>query len=127
MSRRTKTESSQKLIGIISTLLERQEKLYRRINDLEDYIDVLETMSFDEVDTLMEEGEVMIEFIPDEKMKKTLDEGLTKEQKEKIEEIKKKKMEQQLHSMDEVLKVFEKFDSKKNDKLNEIAELINKQ
>jgi hypothetical protein len=25
------------------------------------------------------------------------------------------------------LKVFEKFDSKKNDKLNEIAELINKQ
>ena len=72
MSRRTKTESSQKLIGIISTLLERQEKLYRRINDLEDYIDVLETMSFDEVDTLMGEGDVMIEFIPDEKMKKTL-------------------------------------------------------
>ena len=56
MSRRTKTESSQKLIGIISTLLERQEKLYRQINDLEEYIDVLETMSFDEVDTLMEEG-----------------------------------------------------------------------
>jgi len=108
MSRRTKTESAQKLIGIISTLLERQEKLYRRINDLEDYIDVLETMSFDEVDTLMEEGEVMIEFIPDEKMKKTLDEGLTKEQKEKIEEIKKKKIEQQLHSMEDVLKVFEK-------------------
>ena len=108
MSRRTKTESAQKLIGIISTLLERQEKLYRQINDLEDYIDVLETMNFDEVDTLMEEGEVMIEFIPDEKMKKTLDEGLTKEQKEKIEEIKKKKIEQQLHSMEDVLKVFEK-------------------
>ena len=69
---------------------------------------MLETMSFDEVDTLMEEGEVMIEFIPDEKMKKTLDEGLTKEQKEKIEEIKKKKIEQQLHSMEDVLKVFEK-------------------
>ena len=34
--------------------------------------------------------------------------GLTKEQKEKIEEIKKKKMEQQLHSMDDILKVFEK-------------------
>ena len=108
MSRRTKTESAQKLIGIISTLLERQEKLYRRINDLEDYIDVLETMSFDEVDTLMEEGEVMIEFIPDEKMKKTLDEGLTKEQKEKIEEIKKNKMEQNMHSVDDILKVFEK-------------------
>ena len=108
MSRRTKTESSQKLIGIISTLLERQEKLYRQINDLEEYIDALETMNFDEVDTLMEEGDVMIEFIPDEKIKKTLDEGLTKEQKEKIEEIKKKKMEQQLHSMDDILKVFEK-------------------
>ena len=108
MSRRTKTESSQKLIGIISTLLERQEKLYRQINDLEEYIDVLETMNFDEVDTLMGEGDVMIEFIPDEKMKKTLDDGLTKEQKEKIEEIKKKKMEQQLHSMDDILKVFEK-------------------
>ena len=108
MSRRTKTESAQKLIGIISTLLERQEKLYRQINDLEEYIDVLETMNFDEVDTLMEEGDVMIEFIPDEKIKKTLDEGLTKEQKEKIEEIKKKKMDQQLHSMDDILKVFEK-------------------
>ena len=108
MSRRTKTESSQKLIGIISTLLERQEKLYRQINDLEEYIDVLETMNFDEVDTLMGEGDVMIEFIPDEKMKKTLDEGLKKEQKEKIEEIKKKKMEQQLHSMDDILKVLEK-------------------
>lgn len=108
MSRRTKTESAQKLIGIISTLLERQEKLYRRINDLEDYIDVLEAMNFDEVDTLMEEGDVIIEFIPDEKMKQVLDEGLTKEQKEKIEEIKKKKMEQQLHSMEDVLKVFEK-------------------
>ena len=108
MSRRTKTESSQKLIGIISTLLERQEKLYRQINDLEEYIDVLETMNFDEVDTLMGEGDVMIEFIPDEKMKKTLDDGLTKEQKEKIEEIKKKKMEQQLHSMDDILKVFAK-------------------
>ena len=108
MSRRTKTESSQKLIGIISTLLERQEKLYRQINDLEEYIDVLETMNFDEVDTLMGEGDVMIEFIPDEKIKKTLDEGLTKEQKEKIEEIKKKKMEQQLHSMDDILKVFAK-------------------
>ena len=111
MSRRTKTESSQKLIGIISTLLERQEKLYCRINDLEEYIDVLETMNFDEVDTLMGEGDVMIEFIPDEKMKKTLDDGLTKEQKEKIEEIKKKKMDQQLHSMDDILKVFEKDES----------------
>jgi len=111
MSRRTKTESSQKLIGIISTLLERQEKLYRQINDLEEYIDVLETMNFDEVDTLMGEGDVMIEFIPDEKMKKTLDDGLTKEQKEKIEEIKKKKMDQQLHSMDDILKVFEKDES----------------
>ena len=108
MSRRTKTESSQKLIGIISTLLERQEKLYRHINDLEEYIDALECMGFDEGSEMMREGEVMIEFIPDEKMKQVLDEGLTKEQKEKIEEIKKKKMEQQLHSMDDVLKVFEK-------------------
>ena len=108
MSRRTKTESAQKLIGIISTLLERQEKLYRQINDLEEYIDVLETMNFDEVDTLMGEGDVMIEFIPDEKMKKTLDDGLTKEQKEKIEEIKKNKMEQNMHYMDDILKVFEK-------------------
>ena len=106
MSRRTKNESSHKLISIISTLLERQEKLYRHITDLEDYIDALESIGFNEESEMMDGG-MIIEFVPDEKMKQVLDEGLTKEQKEKIEEIKKKKMEQNMHSMDDILKVFE--------------------
>ena len=115
MSRRTKNESSQKLISIISTLLERQEKLYRHITDLEDYIDALESIGFNEESEMMDGG-MIIEFVPDEKMKQVLDEGLTKEQKEKIEEIKKKKMEQNMHSMDDILKVFEdKGDNKESE------------
>ena len=115
MSRRTKNESSQKLISIISTLLERQEKLYRHITDLEDYIDALESIGFNEESDMMDGG-MIIEFVPDEKMKQVLDEDLTKEQKEKIEEIKKKKMEQNMHSMDDILKVFEdKGDNKESE------------
>ena len=115
MSRRTKNESSHKLISIISTLLERQEKLYRHITDLEDYIDALESICFNEESEMMDGG-MIIEFVPDEKMKQVLDEGLTKEQKEKIEEIKKKKMEQNMHSMDDILKVFEdKGDNKESE------------
>ena len=115
MSRRTKNESSHKLISIISTLLERQEKLYRHITDLEDYIDALESIGFNEESEMMDGG-MIIEFVPDEKMKQVLDEGLTKEQKEKIEEIKKKKMEQNMHSMDDILKVFEdKGDNKESE------------
>ena len=115
MSRRTKNESSHKLISIISTLLERQEKLYRHITDLEDYIDALESIGFNEESEMMDGG-MIIEFVPDEKRKQVLDEGLTKEQKEKIEEIKKKKMEQNMHSMDDILKVFEdKGDNKESE------------
>ena len=115
MSRRTKNESSQKLISIISTLLERQEKLYRHITDFEDYIDALESIGFNEESDMMDGG-MIIEFVPDEKMKQVLDEDLTKEQKEKIEEIKKKKMEQNMHSMDDILKVFEdKGDNKESE------------
>ena len=117
MSRRTKNESSHKLISIISTLLERQEKLYRHINDLEDYIDALESINFNEdpeTSLLMPADGFMIEFTPDEKMKKTLDEGLSKEQKDKIEEIKRKKIEKDMHSMDDILKVFDEDDKKKD-------------
>ena len=113
MSRRTKNESSHKLISIISTLLERQENLYRHISDLEDYIDALESIGFNEESEMMDGG-MIIEFVPDEKMKQVLDEGLTKEQKEKIEEIKRKKIEKDMHSMDDILKVFDEDDKKKD-------------
>ena len=113
MSRRTKTESTQKLINIIYTLLERQEKIYRHISDMEDYIDALESINFNEdseTSLLLPDGGFMIEFTPDEKMKKTLDEGLSKEQKDKIEEIKRNKIEKDMHSMDDILKVFDEKD-----------------
>ena len=109
MSRRTKTESAQKLINIISTLLERQEKLYRHISDMEDYIDALESISF-EGESLGADDGIIIEFIPEEKMKKTIDDGLTKEQKEKLDEIKRKKIEKNTHSIDDILKVFDEKD-----------------
>ena len=68
MSRRAKIDNANKLINIVSTLLERQERLLQHIGDLEEYIEVLENINeFDEDDSLM------IEFIPDEDFKDVLE------------------------------------------------------
>ena len=105
MSRRAKIDNANKLINIVSTLLERQERLLQHIGDLEEYIEVLENINeFDEDDGLM------IEFIPDEDFKDVLEKGLTAEQKARLDEIKKKKQENiepTLHSMDDILSMFD--------------------
>ena len=106
MSRRAKMDNANKLINIVATLLERQERLLQHIGDLEEYIEVLEGINeFDEVDGLL------IDFTPDEEFKDILDKGLTAEQKERLKELKKtKEKEQPLHSMDDILKIFEDED-----------------
>ena len=105
MSRRAKIDNANKLINIVSTLLERQERLLQHIGDLEEYIEVLENINeFDEDDGLM------IEFIPDEDFKDVLEKGLTAEQKARLDEIKKKKkenIEPTLYSMDDILSMFD--------------------
>ena len=108
MSRRAKMDNANKLINIVATLLERQERLLQHIGDLEEYIEVLENINeFDEDDGLM------IEFIPDEDFKDVLEKGLTAEQKERLRELKKtKEKDQPLHSMDDILKIFEDEEGK---------------
>ena len=105
MSRRAKMDNANKLINIVATLLERQERLLQHIGDLEEYIEVLENINeFDEDDGLM------IEFIPDEDFKDVLEKGLTAEQKARLDEIKKKKQENiepTLYSMDDILSMFD--------------------
>ena len=102
MSRKSKMDNAAKLINIISTLIERNEKLLQHIGDLEDYISALECMND------FEEGDEFIAFIPDEEFKAALDEGLTPEQKEKLKELKKSKEEKQsLHSMEDILSMFD--------------------
>ena len=105
MSRRAKIDNANKLINIVSTLLERQERLLQHIGDLEEYIEVLENINeFDEDDGLM------IEFIPDEDFKDVLEKVLTAEQKARLDEIKKKKQENiepTLYSMDDILSMFD--------------------
>ena len=50
----------------------------------------------------------MIEFIPDEEFKDVLEKGLTTEQKERLKELKKaKEKDQTLHSMDDILSMFD--------------------
>lgn len=100
-------ENANKLINIVATLLERQERLLQHVNDLEEYIDVLENLNE------FEEGEEFITFIPDEEFKDLLDKGLTKDQKERLKELKKEKEKEKgepLHSMDDILKIFEDED-----------------
>ena len=105
MSKRAKVNNANKLINIVATLLERQERLLQHINDLEEYIEVLE--NFNE----FEDGEEFIMFTPDEEFNDLLDKGMTKEQKEKLKELKKgkekeKEKDEPLHSMDDILKIF---------------------
>lgn len=106
MSRRAKMDNANKLINIVATLLERQERLLQHIGDLEEYIEVLESINE------FEEGDgMLIEFTPDEEFKDILDKGLTAEQKERLKELKKSKEEEQiLHSMDDILKMFDEED-----------------
>ena len=102
MSRKAKMDNAAKLINIVSTLIERNERLLQHIGDLEEYISALECVNeFDE-------DEEFISFIPDEEFKAALDEGLSDEQKEKLKELKKSKEEKQsLHSMDDILSMFD--------------------
>ena len=99
-------DNANKLINIVATLLERQERLLQHIGDLEEYIEVLESINE------FEEGDgMLIEFTPDEEFKDILDKGLTVEQKERLKELKKSKEEEQiLHSMDDILKIFDEED-----------------
>ena len=103
MSRRAnKMDNANKLINIVATLFERQERLLQHIGDLEEYIEILENINE------FEEGEEYISFIPDEEFEDILDKGLTSEQKEKLKDLKKSKEDEQiLHSMDDILKIFE--------------------
>ena len=103
MSRKAKMDNANKLINIVATLLERQERLLQHIGDLEEYIEVLEGINeFDEVDGLL------IDFTPDEEFKDVLEKGLTPEQKERLKELKKaKEKDQTLHSMDDILSMFD--------------------
>ena len=73
---------------------------------LEDYCQALESLAE------MEEGEEIISFIPDEDLQDVIDESLQDRQKSKLEEIrnKKKEEEQQLFSIDEILKELESDD-----------------
>ena len=101
-----------KFLNIITLLLERQEKLLQHINDLDEYIEILEGLND------FEDGETFIDFTPDEEFTQALEEGLTVEQKDKIEKFKKRKEEKEkeepLHSMDDILKIFEDEDEDKS-------------
>ena len=67
MSRKAKMDNANKLINIVATLLERQERLLQHIGDLEEYIEVLENLNeFEESDGML------IEFTPDEEFKDIL-------------------------------------------------------
>ena len=102
MSRKSKMDNASKLINIISTLMEKQETLLQHIGELEEYIDILESMGE------FEQGEKFISYTADEDFKEILDKGLTKDQKDRVEQIKKEN--QSLHSMEDILSMFDESD-----------------
>ena len=102
MSRKSKMDNASKLINIISTLMEKQETLLQHIGELEEYIDILESMGE------FEQGEKFILYTADEEFKEILDKGLTKDQKDRVEQIKKEN--QSLHSMEDILSMFDESD-----------------
>ena len=66
MSRKSKLDNASKLINIISTLMEKQETLLQHIGELEEYIDILESMGE------FEKGEKFISYTADEEFKEIL-------------------------------------------------------
>ena len=95
-------DNASKLINIISTLMDKQEALLNHIGELEEYIDILESMGD------FEQGEKFISYTADDEFKEILDNGLTQDQKDRVEQIKKEK--QSLHSMEDILSIFDEKD-----------------
>ena len=60
MSRKSKMDNAAKLINIISTLIERNEKLLQHIGDLEEYIHALECMNDFEEGEKIKAGENLL-------------------------------------------------------------------
>tara|TARA_Y100001938_G_C8074204_1_gene424979 strand:+ start:806 stop:1114 length:309 start_codon:yes stop_codon:yes gene_type:complete len=102
MSRKSKTENASKLINIINTLIERQEKLLDYVQYLEDYCSALEGSEID--NTLVSQE------IEDEVMKEILDKHLTDEQKKRKTSIQEGK---ELFSIDEILDELQDTDEDK--------------
>ena len=102
MSRKSKTENAAKLINIINTLIERQEKLLDYVQYLEDYVAALEGTEID--NTLMGQD------VEDEVMKEILDKHLTDEQQKRKTSIQEGK---ELYSIDEILDELKDIDEDK--------------
>ena len=102
MSRKSKAENAAKLINIINTLIERQEKLLDYVQYLEDYVAALEGPEID--NTLMGQD------VEDEVMKEILDKHLTDEQQKRKTSIQEGK---ELYSIDEILDELKDIDEDK--------------
>ena len=102
------------LIKIVDRLHKKQDKLLRKIDELEEYTNFLEINSA--VDDDLSTG-AFIEFEADDAFEQILQDQLTEAQKDKVEEIKKDKKKKKekkpkLHSIDDILKVFKDDESK---------------
>ena len=99
------------LIKIVDRLHKKQEKLLQKVDELEEYTNFLEINSAIDEDDLS--ATTFLEFEADDAFEQILQDQLTEAQKDKVEEIKKDKKKKKekkpkLHSMDDILKVFEK-------------------
>jgi len=109
MSRKSKIQNVSKLINTIDKLMATQENMMKYINELEDYIAILEiTIDREDEDPFGFSEEVLEELKNSETLKQTLKDDLTDEQKNRLDEIKNKK--QNLHSLDDLLKIIEQKD-----------------
>jgi len=102
MSRKSKADNAAKLINIINTLIERQEKLLDYVQYLEDYVAALEGAEID--------NSLVSQEIEDEVMREILDKHLTDEQKQRKTSIQEGK---ELFSIDEILDELQDTDEDK--------------
>ena len=102
------------LIKIVDRLHKKQDKLLRKVDELEEYINFLEINSAVDDDL---SATTFLEFEADDAFEQILQDQLTEAQKDKVEEIKKDKKKKKekkpkLHSIDDILKVFKDEESK---------------
>ena len=102
MSRKSKADNAAKLINIINTLIERQEKLLDYVQYLEDYVAALEGAEID--------NSLVSQEIEDDVMREILDKHLTDEQKQRKTSIQEGK---ELFSIDEILDELQDTDEDK--------------
>lgn len=108
MSRNSKTKNLNKLINVIDQLTKRQDELIKYIQELEEYVTLLELINLEEdgdfTDFMGSEEDYFKNLLGNfDELGGVIENGLDEDQMNRLNDIKSKK--QNLHSLEDLLKI----------------------